>query len=265
MPLSDPSDLGRLNATERDLLALLGRGHTIKSIAHLRGLSEASVNERFRSARRKTGMGSSREVARLILAQENRHEIPELVSERPRPDEPRRPDAPRGVSLARRWKPLMIVATLLASAVLAQQTSVPPGPSIAGQALPPEARALFNPPSPPDLTALHAEVGAGSADPSWTADVERSLTRIYERAAAPAELAMLEVSCNAALCEVLGVADAGMPLNEIPRILESLQGQEVDQASQALGLENVVQSFGASPVDAAGSPFVFAVYWRRVS
>ncbi|HYD26366.1 hypothetical protein [Brevundimonas sp.] len=76
---------------------------------------------------------------------------------------------------------------------------------------------------------------------------------------------MLEVSCNAALCEVLGVADAGMPLNEIPRILESLQGQEVDQASQALGLENVVQSFGASPVDAAGSPFVFAVYWRRVS
>jgi DNA-binding CsgD family transcriptional regulator len=265
MPPSGISGLDRLNAAERELLMLLGRGHTIKSIAHLRGLSEASVNERFRSARRKTGMGSSREIARLILAQEIRHEIPELAPRGPRPYGARRTDAFQLASLVRRWRPIMTVLALLASAILAQQTAAPLAPPVGGAPLPPAAQAMFNAPSAPDLAALHAEVDVGPADPTWTVATERALARAYERAAGSARLELLDASCNATLCEVLGVAGAGVPVSEIPRLLESLQGQEVDEAARGLGLENVVQSFGSPAGADAGRPFVFAVYWRRTT
>jgi len=82
----------------------------------------------------------------------------------------------------------MIVATLLASALLAQQTSVRPGPLRAGAPLPTAAQAMFNAPSVPDLAALHAEMAVGPVDPAWTAMTERGLTSAYEQAAAPADL-----------------------------------------------------------------------------
>lgn len=52
-----------------EVLRLLAAGHTVKSIAVHLGRSEASINERLRDARRKTGIGSSRELARLLDAQ----------------------------------------------------------------------------------------------------------------------------------------------------------------------------------------------------
>ena len=55
-------DLSRLNEAERRLLRLLAEGHTAKSIATELGTSPAAVNERLREARRKTGVGSSREL-----------------------------------------------------------------------------------------------------------------------------------------------------------------------------------------------------------
>lgn len=68
------SQLTRLNQTEKCVLRLLAEGHTAKSIAGALGCSPAAVNERLREARRKTGVGSSRELARLLRAQENRDE-----------------------------------------------------------------------------------------------------------------------------------------------------------------------------------------------
>lgn len=58
--------------TERELevLRLLAAGHTAKTIAYRLGRSETSINERLRDARRKTGVGSSRELARILDAQE---------------------------------------------------------------------------------------------------------------------------------------------------------------------------------------------------
>ena len=58
--------------TERELevLQLLAAGHTAKTIAYRLGRSEASINERLRDARRKTGVGSSRELARMLDAQQ---------------------------------------------------------------------------------------------------------------------------------------------------------------------------------------------------
>ena len=67
-------DLGRLNEAERQVLRLLAEGHTAKSVANELGSTPASVNERLREARRKTGAGSSRELARLLKSQENRHD-----------------------------------------------------------------------------------------------------------------------------------------------------------------------------------------------
>lgn len=58
-----------LNEKELEILRLLAVGHTVKSIAAGLDRSEASINERLREARRKTGVGSSRELARLLDAQ----------------------------------------------------------------------------------------------------------------------------------------------------------------------------------------------------
>ncbi|MET3667694.1 LuxR C-terminal-related transcriptional regulator [Caulobacter sp. 1776] len=59
-------DLPRLSEAERRVLLLLARGHTAKSAATALGLTEGAVNERLREARRKTGVGSSRELARRV-------------------------------------------------------------------------------------------------------------------------------------------------------------------------------------------------------
>ena len=64
------SGMSRLNDSERAVLRLLAEGHTAKSIATTIGSTTAAVNERLREARRKTGVGSSRELARLLKAQE---------------------------------------------------------------------------------------------------------------------------------------------------------------------------------------------------
>lgn len=67
-PLTD-----RLTEQEKALLKLLAKGHTAKSIALSTGLTESAVNERLRSARRKAGAPSSRELARLVAAVEDDH------------------------------------------------------------------------------------------------------------------------------------------------------------------------------------------------
>jgi DNA-binding CsgD family transcriptional regulator len=58
-----------LSEKELEILRLLAGGHTVKSIAAGLGRSEASINERLREARRKTGVGSSRELARILAEQ----------------------------------------------------------------------------------------------------------------------------------------------------------------------------------------------------
>jgi DNA-binding CsgD family transcriptional regulator len=60
-----------LTPKELEVLQLLAAGHTVKSIAAQLDRSEASINERLRDARRKTGVGSSRELARLLNEQKN--------------------------------------------------------------------------------------------------------------------------------------------------------------------------------------------------
>lgn len=68
-PQRAPSTIATLTDKELEILRLLAAGHTVKSIAAGLGRSETSINERLRDARRKTGIGSSRELARLLDAQ----------------------------------------------------------------------------------------------------------------------------------------------------------------------------------------------------
>lgn len=65
-----PGPFAGLTNRELEVLRLLAAGHTAKTIAHRLGRSETSINERLRDARRKTGVGSSRELARILDAQE---------------------------------------------------------------------------------------------------------------------------------------------------------------------------------------------------
>jgi len=59
-----------LTEKEKDALRLLLRGHDAKSSARALGLSVHTVNERLREARRKLGVTSSREAARVLMAAE---------------------------------------------------------------------------------------------------------------------------------------------------------------------------------------------------
>jgi DNA-binding CsgD family transcriptional regulator len=63
-----PDGLDALTDGERQTLRLIVRGHDAKSIARHFDLSVHTINERLREARRKLGVSSSREAARMLLA-----------------------------------------------------------------------------------------------------------------------------------------------------------------------------------------------------
>lgn len=270
--------LGRLNAVERDLLGLLGRGHTAKSIATLRSMSEAAVNERFRSARRKTGIGSSREIARLIVARENRDDFIGLAPAAASPPELRRPSAPRRAS-PQRWRLPMAAAVLLAAAILAQQTAVPlasPGQSVDS------SRSVFTTDAPrsdwaaladereardwaalgdavaarPNLTALADEVAAGGKDPAWSSTTEAALLTAYRAHPRFAEGAdSLQARCSATLCEVTGVSPLA-PNDDVIAVVRFLT-----LTGNALGLSQV-NAHSRTTTDTPRKVILVA-YWRR--
>lgn len=59
--------IGALTEKEKQTLRLIVRGHDAKSTARSLGLSVHTINERLRDARRKIGVSSSREAARLLF------------------------------------------------------------------------------------------------------------------------------------------------------------------------------------------------------
>jgi DNA-binding CsgD family transcriptional regulator len=77
-----PGLSARLTDREVEILRLLAAGHTVKTIAARLDRSETSINERLRTARRKTGVGSSRELARLLDPQKTCDENIDLSGQR---------------------------------------------------------------------------------------------------------------------------------------------------------------------------------------
>lgn len=69
MSMTDPQS-AQLSDREKSVLRLLGNNHDAKSIARELDLSVHTINEYLRSARRKLGVTSSREAARLLSTAE---------------------------------------------------------------------------------------------------------------------------------------------------------------------------------------------------
>jgi DNA-binding CsgD family transcriptional regulator len=125
MPASMTSS-APLSALELEILDLLASGHTVKTIAASLGRSEAAINERLRDARRKTGIGSSRELARVIAAQKNRDKKIDLSPGAATGD---RLDEPRTAGLARSKGIALMIGFFATAAAVALVASGPSEPS----------------------------------------------------------------------------------------------------------------------------------------
>lgn len=114
-----------LSDKELEVLRLLATGHTIKSISVQLGRTEASINERLRDARRKTCVGSSRELARLLDSQKSWDKNIDLAAPRYPSETVEQPP-----TAGRKWskgKIIMLGAIPLAAAglVMAASNSLP--------------------------------------------------------------------------------------------------------------------------------------------
>lgn len=141
MPATDlaPPAIADLTDKELEVLRMLTAGHTIKSIAATLGRSEASINERLRDARRKTGIGSSRELARLVAGQENWPRKTDLSPAGQAGDVPEQPAA--AVRHSQKGKIAMftlipLAAGLLFAASTSQQPAQEPAQATSAQASP---------------------------------------------------------------------------------------------------------------------------------
>ena len=262
-PLSPPLD--RLNPTERELLIMLGRGHTAKSISNHKGLSIAAVNERFRSARRKTGLASSREIARMLVAQENRHDLIDLVSDGVTSTILVYPDvAPsKRAFFTARWRPMMITATLFSAALLAYGTATPPAaPSHQNASADSKlvSELLAGIPPSPDIAALHAEASMPSTDAAWSHETEGLLSQRYQQLPDFNEAVQeLNVTCATALCEAVGRFRSDRSQDRMQGFMEGVQG--LGRSEPQFRLDQIVNHFSTSSSDPSSG--VFVTYWRR--
>lgn len=113
-----------LNVRELEVLRLLAEGHTIKSIAAQLDRTEASINERLRDARRKTGIGSSRELARQLGAQKIWDKNPDLTMTSPSSEAPVQP-ASRGLTGPKGTIAMLIAMPLIAAGSLLMAADAP--------------------------------------------------------------------------------------------------------------------------------------------
>lgn len=143
MSVAVPANRSFDTLTERELLILsmLASGHTAKTIAAELGCSEASINERLRDARRKTGATSSRALARLLDARKTWDSKIDLPAGDPTHDRPSQP-AQAGPKVSRGRFAMLLIAPIAIAALVA----VAPFPSTqAGSGLSREAASEASP------------------------------------------------------------------------------------------------------------------------
>ena len=236
--LADP--LAGLSPGERRILLLLGEGHTAKTIATELGVSEGAVNERLRAARRKAGVGSSRELARMLRARENRDEEIGLAGGEPLGEATAAPPH-------RAWRRIggpavMIAIILAAAAVIGHRPPVP--------ADDPLLAALLNDANPVVLRD-YRRVRIEHRDADWAGAAEALLRTRYGRVIGSDR--SLRVTCAASLCEVAGVLPSGggdtaaalqrLGLEELPT-----EGNFAAPASFSIGTHAGLATFAAYPL-----------------
>lgn len=196
--MSESGRFASLTEAERQILALLAAGHTAKTAAAALGLSVHGVNERLREARRKTGAGSSRDLARALAAQENCDQKIGVAPAAAVPPEAV-PDLPqRAAGTARKGvRPMVLGIGIAAAAVLLggigwqQERGQAPDPLLGSLVVD----------KPHDAAALHARVRREARDAGWAAPAE---TRLMNRFGRIDGVNSLRVLCGTDLCEVAG-------------------------------------------------------------
>jgi len=236
------TDLSGLNEGERGALELLAQGHTAKSIAQITGRSVASVNERLREARRKTGIGSSRELARLVAAQENRDkQIGVVAAVAGAPAVDRQAAAPAAGSLI---KGLLVMTPIALAAATALALLAPGTP-----------KAVQDGPFPGGLTPAdaHAQLVAEPRDPGWAPQAEAALRARY--GAVPEIAPSLKVRCGATLCEITARFALAAGVDQNP-VWQRLQSPPVTDDIATLRLNNTMTGF-------SGDALPFYAFWVR--
>lgn len=226
---SSPDPLPRLSPAERQVLALLAKGHTTKSIAAAMNLSIHAVNERLREARRKTGAASSRELARRLAAQENWNKEMEVPGHGLADAEPQ---APGAVMVARRGpRSLIIMFVITAVAALAvvatQITSPPRSPAASAQAASP-------------LAPYQARFAAEARDTEWAAPSE---LRVWALFALVDGVQSNAVQCAATLCRVEG----SVPPGAVKRAKAGVQSDALRERLAGAGFKIVATDLRAVP------------------
>jgi DNA-binding CsgD family transcriptional regulator len=114
-----------LTEKERLTLRLMGEGHDAKSLARHLDLSVHTINERLRDARRKLGVSSSREAARLLRNHEQ--PTPENVGDKPLgdalPEVPAAQEHPPAAARTSNVRGWLIGGTLMLIALVALSLS----------------------------------------------------------------------------------------------------------------------------------------------
>lgn len=233
-------DTARLSPREREVLGLLAQGHTAKSIAAQTGWSLASVNERLRQARRKTGIGSSRELARLLSPAENRDEKIDLAFEMPNRRGRFRPIQVKGVIV---MAVLIVVAAVVALMSPAQQQAAPADPLV---------DKLF--PAVGDEPRRLAElVRTEQRDTDWADVAEAALRARYAPLVAEKRIRVVRIACAATACEIVGEGLEVGPAR-IDATLGTLQDAKKNRLPGSAHARWVSISFGKD---------LFAAYWVR--
>lgn len=281
--------LSRLNETERRVLFLLAEGHTAKSIAAELDMSLPAVNERLREARRKTGVGSSREVARLLKSQENCHEQIGMAWGRA-------PLTNLSHFDAEPWRPqtgviAMIAAFLTAAAGAAMLTTQHPESTgdrdplfesiLAQQASPALFAGQVHSREDADriiagvgfkevLRQLHAQVHSEQRDGNWAARNEAALHAAF--AAIPGIAGQgteFRILCGATLCEIAGTVET--PADPSKASLEKfnsatmsrLNPKALEPATDRLGLQTMWADISTYSQTPPRLSYVF--YYKRKS
>jgi DNA-binding CsgD family transcriptional regulator len=243
-----------LTAAERRILHLLAAGHTAKSIAGETALSVNAVNERLREARRKTGAASSRELARLLVAQENRDEQIGVAPPPPGAGQPVPAPPHRATGLSRKGAFAMTMLTGLVAALALTGTFSQNDPGKGDRRMPDPLLGSLAVDHPDQVSELHGQVRREARDAAWAPGAEAALAK---RFGGIAGVDSLRVLCAATLCEVAGRLKPGSDSGPALLALQKLPLSGV----RDLGFGDSAFSVGGKAAG-VGTPFV--TYLKRI-
>lgn len=250
----------RLSPVERQVLSLLAQGHTAKSIAMLIGSSVGAVNERLRTARRKTGVSSSRELARRLQPQEICDEKFGLAAV-PETDAPSTWTAERRLFLVGVLFVTILISVMSATLIWAPadvaKPQIDPERVLAGSTIPmPEAL----PPAGSEPRHFAALFFSEARDAAWAIQSEARIREAYASAGPLiAAQELTTVRCASTLCQVAG--NSVSQTSETAALAEANARSTLAETLDHLGLRPESTSFRSSESDPALIAFV--AYYSR--